>query len=153
MTSPFCLGFLYDPGISHFPHQTSASNTGEHNTLCLSLAHTPSFPAAATHPESTERPQQHPDLRRWWPPCPHRVTPRKDPSRSSTPTAAACTTHTKKGIYGFIAHIKPLRKTFLYVLIYAGDPSSSCHHVRGAAIQRGENERLRGGQRGQPDVL
>lgn len=36
----------------------------------------------------------------------------------------------------------------------AGDPSSlSFHDVWGAAIQRGENERLRGGQRGQPDVL
>ncbi|KAJ8011582.1 hypothetical protein DPEC_G00059750 [Dallia pectoralis] len=29
MTSPFRLGFLYDPGISHFPHQTSSCNTCE----------------------------------------------------------------------------------------------------------------------------
>ncbi|MEQ2209075.1 hypothetical protein XENOCAPTIV_023762, partial [Xenoophorus captivus] len=29
----------------------------------------------------------------------------------------------------------------------------TCHNVRGAAIQRGQNERLRSGQRGQPDVL
>lgn len=32
MTSPFCLGFLYDPGISHFPQQTSASSRGEHSS-------------------------------------------------------------------------------------------------------------------------
>jgi len=56
MTSPFCLGFLYDPGISHFPHQTPASSTGEHTSP--SLTHTPPLPAAAAHPVTPTRPQQ-----------------------------------------------------------------------------------------------
>lgn len=34
MTSPLCLGFLYDPGVSHFPRQTSASSTSERISLC-----------------------------------------------------------------------------------------------------------------------
>lgn len=70
MTSPFCLGFLYDPGISHFPRQTSASNTGEHISLSFSHAHTDTHTQSRSvpllplqqHPETTERPQQHPDL-------------------------------------------------------------------------------------------
>uniref|UniRef100_A0A3B3E120 Calcium/calmodulin-dependent protein kinase II inhibitor 2 n=1 Tax=Oryzias melastigma TaxID=30732 RepID=A0A3B3E120_ORYME len=39
MTSPFRLGFLYDPGISHFPRQTSASSTGERISLHLHRPH------------------------------------------------------------------------------------------------------------------
>lgn len=37
MTSPLRLGFLYDPGISRFPHQTSAGSTGERIALSLPL--------------------------------------------------------------------------------------------------------------------
>ncbi|KAG5847553.1 hypothetical protein ANANG_G00127370, partial [Anguilla anguilla] len=34
MTSLFRLGFLYDPGISHFPHQTSP-NTDANTTVIV----------------------------------------------------------------------------------------------------------------------
>lgn len=37
MTSPLCLGFLYDPGISRFPHQTSASNTSENTSVTVTF--------------------------------------------------------------------------------------------------------------------
>lgn len=40
-----------------------------------------------------------------------------------------------------------------FVLNPASIPRTVGNHVWGAAIQRGENERLRDGQRGQPDVL
>ncbi|KAJ8270186.1 hypothetical protein GJAV_G00111340 [Gymnothorax javanicus] len=36
MTSLFRLGFLYDPGISHFPHQTSL--TADANTTLIVLS-------------------------------------------------------------------------------------------------------------------
>lgn len=55
MTSPFCLGFLYDPGISHFPQQTSASSRGEQISPAPSAAASlPRVPAATpgqTHPK------------------------------------------------------------------------------------------------------
>lgn len=35
MTSPLFLGFLYDPGISHIPRQTSASSTTERSSLSV----------------------------------------------------------------------------------------------------------------------
>ena len=54
MTSPSSLGFLYDPGISHLPRQTSASNTGEHNSLCLTRASP--VPAAASHTQTPATP-------------------------------------------------------------------------------------------------
>ncbi|MEQ2181793.1 hypothetical protein GOODEAATRI_015191 [Goodea atripinnis] len=38
MTSPLCLGFLYDPGISHIPRQTSASSTTERSSPFFSLS-------------------------------------------------------------------------------------------------------------------
>lgn len=47
MTSPFWLGFLYDPGISHFPQQTSASHRDGHSSCSQPI-----------HRES----QQHQDL-------------------------------------------------------------------------------------------
>lgn len=62
MTSPFCLGFLYDPGISHFPRQTSASNTGEHISLSFSHAHTDTHTQSRSVPllllQHIQRPQR-----------------------------------------------------------------------------------------------
>lgn len=53
MTSPLRLGFLYDPGISRFPHQTSAGSAGEHISLSLTLSLSAnvflSLSAAASH--------------------------------------------------------------------------------------------------------
>ncbi|XP_049889596.1 calcium/calmodulin-dependent protein kinase II inhibitor 1a [Epinephelus moara] len=113
MTSPFCLGFLYDPGISHFPHQTSASNTGEHSSPSLSLTR-----CLCLQLQHIQRPQRDHNNSRTsdagGPSSTSTLTHRKDPSRRNTPAAAACT-H-KNGIYGFIAHIKPPRKTFIHFL-------------------------------------
>lgn len=113
MTSPFCLGFLYDPGISHFPQQTSASSRGEHSSPAPSTAASLSREPVAT-PGSN--PALHQGLRQ----------PTQD------------------------LHLCPAR---LFVLNPVFIPHILGNHVWGAAIQRGENEWLRDGQRGQPDVL
>lgn len=73
MTSPLRPGFLYDPGISHFPHQTSAGNAGEHNPLCLSLSLSVSLQLHHAHSTAAEpqqqQQQQNPELT-------HRKAPR-----------------------------------------------------------------------------
>lgn len=115
MSSPFCLGFLYDPGISHFPQQTSASSRGEHRSLAPSAAASlPREPAATPGP----------DTRTW--------------IRASTADTGSTAVPSATSLFA----LNP-------VLI----PHTVGNHVWGAAIQRGENERLRDGQRGQPDVL
>lgn len=114
MTSPFCLGFLYDPGISHFPQQTSASSRGEHSSPAPSTAASLSREPVAT---------PGPNTRTW--------------SRAQTADTGSTS----------------VPSTTLFVLNPVFLPHTEGNHVWGAAIQRGENERLRDRQRGQPDVL
>ncbi|XP_076001107.1 calcium/calmodulin-dependent protein kinase II inhibitor 1a [Genypterus blacodes] len=97
MTSPFCLGFLYDPGISHFPHQTSASNTGEHSSLSLSRSLFLSLYLQLQHIHRPQRdPHRHSTIHI------HLIPPQRLPARTT-----ATTTKKKEGscsILLFIHH-------------------------------------------------
>ncbi|MEQ2272001.1 hypothetical protein XENORESO_012777 [Xenotaenia resolanae] len=95
------------------------------------------------------------------------------PSRTNTISGCSCTVSRDINAPGSTLREDPLRETSGHNLREQGSKSSqegrllcvavfsfirgslfyTCHNVRGAAIQRRQNERLWSGQRGQPDVL
>ncbi|XP_038575173.1 calcium/calmodulin-dependent protein kinase II inhibitor 1a [Micropterus salmoides] len=76
----------------------------QHRRTQLSPSYTPSLPAAATHSETTERPQQHLDLERL-PPDPRQKGP-----------INRCSLHTQIKGSTAVLSVQPLRKTFTYFL-------------------------------------
>lgn len=146
MTSPLRLGFLYDPGISRFPHQTSAGSAGEHNSLSLPpstrVSVSPQLHRThSTHRSCTATSKQHRTSRTLRQEAPPTETDATRPERRpSNEEDLRLSTETRSDLRVFRPGFPAPEKL-------------DRHDVRGAAIQRGQDERLRCGQRGQPDVL